>query len=324
MPTYNTQITRDVVSPDPRQMPQEVSREVIKNAVESSAILQLATVRRMPTLSYRMPAINLKPDAYWLSGANRAAKDNARKQTTTENWKNIVMTAEELAVLVPVSDAYVADSGVDFLGEIVPEISEAFARAIDKACLFGINSPFTDADSDDIYGRAVAAGNTMTIGTGTDIAQDVADLSRAIVLQGFNPNGFAVEPGFNWRLTAQRTINGVSPYDPGGGVDARKPSLYGKPMPEVLDGAWDSTRAHLIVGDWSKAIIGMRQDMTVRVMDGVISDDSGVVVYNSLQQDGKILRCVMRIAFCTVAPTTALSSSGYPFGVLRPAGAPAS
>jgi len=324
MTTYNTQISRDVVSPDPRQLPQEVSREVIKNAVEASSILQLAQVRRMPTLSYRMPALNLKPDAYWLSGANRAAKDNAKKQTTTENWKNIQMTAEELAVLVPVSDAYVADSGVDFLGEIVPEISEAFARAIDKACLFGIGAPFVDADSDDIYGRAVAAGNTMTIGTGSDIAQDVADLTRAVVLQGFNPNGFAVEPGFSWRLTAQRTTQGVSPYDPGNGVDNSTRRLYGRPMPETLDGAWDSTRAHLITGDWTKAIVGLRQDMQVKVMDGVISDDSGVVVYNSVQMDGKILRCTMRIAFCTVAPTTALSSSGYPFGVLRPAGAPAS
>ena len=328
MAVYNTGIFRNGLagstSPDPREMPQEVSREVIKNAVERSTILQLAHVRRMPTLSYRLPALDTKPEAYWLSGASRQAKDTAKKQTTYAEWKNVVMTAEELAVLVPVADAYVADAGIDFLGEIVPEISEAFARAIDGACLFGTNSPFSDSDSDDIYGRAVAAGNDRDIGTSDDIAGDVAELARDLVLQGFNPSGFAVEPGFDWRLSAERTSTGVSPYSPGNGVDGVPARLYGRPMPQGLDGAWDSTRAHLFVGDWTKAIVGMRQDMTVRVMDGVINDDSGAVVYNSLQEDGKILRCVMRLAFCTVAPTTALSSSGYPFAVLRPSGAPAS
>ena len=327
MPVYNEQILRNIggLTPDPREIPQEVTRDVIKNTVEQSAVLQLATIRRMPQLSTRMPALSLKPTAYWLSGASRQAKDSARKQTSHVEWKNIVMTAEELAVLVPVADAYVADAGIDFLAEIQPEISEAFARLIDGAVLFGTNSPFSGTtDGQSIYQRAVAANNTLQMGTGTDIAQDVADLTRAIVQEGFNPTGFACEPGFSWRLAAARTNQGLNPYSPASPVDGRPASLYGRPMPEVLDGAWDSTRANLITGDWSKCIIGIRQDMTARVMDGVITDDSGVVVYNSLEQDGKILRVVMRLAYCTVSPTTALSSGGYPFGVLRPAGAPAS
>jgi HK97 family phage major capsid protein len=309
---------------DPREIPQEVSRDVIKNAVQQSAILRLANVRRMPSRSYRMPALALKPDAYWLTGSTQTEKDSALKQTTHAEWKNIVMQAEEMAVMVPVPDSYVDDVGVDLLAEIVPEIGEAFARKLDGATLFGIDTPFGTGDGKNIYARAVAAGNTATFGTGDDTAQDIAGLARQLTQQGYAPAGFAVEPGFSWRLSAERTTTGVSPYAPSNGVDGVPDRLFGRSMYEVLDGAWDSTRANLIVGDWSKAIVGIRQDMTVRVMDGVISDENGVVIYNSVQQDGKILRVVMRVAFCTVAPLTALSSTGYPFAVLRTSGGPSS
>lgn len=328
MTGFNEGMFRDVSSPDAREMPQEVSREVIKNAVEKSAILRLATVKRMPTRSERMPVLALKPEAYWLTGASQAAKDEALKQTTHAEFGNVQMVAQELAVLSRVPDAYVDDANVDLLAELIPEIGEAFARKIDAACLFGADSPFsTTTDGQSIYQRAVAAGNYRQIGTSTDIAGDVGVLARDLVVDGYDSSGFATEPGFNWRLAAERTAQGLSPYSPANGVDRLNSSLYGRPLFEVKDGAWDSTRAHLVMGDWSRAIVGIRQDMTVRVFDqAVIADAAGKVIFSAAQQDGKILRVVMRLAFATVNYTTALSlrASNYPFAVLRPAAAPAS
>ncbi len=86
--------------------------------------------------------------------------------------------------------------------------------------------------------------------------------------------------------------------------------------------AGDPTQADLIIGDWSKAMVGIRQDMTMSVSDsGVIADAAGAVVLSAFQSDSKILRCVMRLAFATANPVTALNTSGvtrYPFGLLVP------
>jgi HK97 family phage major capsid protein len=327
---YNQIIQRDMTdSPDPRELPQVVSRQVLEGAVAKSAALQLMKVQAMPARTERMPALSMLPEAQWQSGASQQAKDIAAKKTTFMQWKNVTMSAEELAITVPIPDAFIADTGVDLFAEIQPRLSEAFAAALDAAVFFGIKSPWTNPDSDSIYKRAVAAGNVRQLGTSTDIAGDVAVLARDLVEVGYNPQSMAVEPGFSWRLNAERTAQGVSPYNPGGGVDSEKQTLYGKPLVEVVDGAWDSTRANLILGDFSRyAMIGIRQDITFKLFDqGVITDASGAVQYNAITQDLKILRVVMRVAFASVAPISAINptyGAEYPFACLRPSGAPAS
>jgi HK97 family phage major capsid protein len=330
MTDYNQIIQRDMTdSPDPRELPQVVSRQVLEGAVASSAALRLMKVQTMPARTSRMPALALLPEAQWQTGASQQAKDIAAKKTTSMQWKNIEMSAEEMAITVPIPDAYIQDVGVDLFAEIQPRLSEAFAKCLDAAVFFGINSPWTNPDSDSIYKRAVAAGNVRQLGTSTDIAGDVAVLARDLVEVGYSPTAFATEPGFSWRLVAERTSQGVSPYNPTGGVDSNQKTLYGQPMQEVLDGAWDSTRANMLIGDFSRyAMIGLRQDITYKLFDqGVITDDAGLVQYNAVTQDLKILRVVMRVAFASVAPISAINptyGAEYPFAALRPAGAPAS
>ena len=98
------------------------------------------------------------------------------------------------------------------------------------------------------------------------------------------------------------------------------PSLYGLPMNEVLNGAWDADYT-VILGDWTKAIVGVRQDLTYKVFtEGVISDDSGAVVLNLMQQDSVALRAVMRVAWAVADPITPTSSqtdaNTFAFGAL--------
>lgn len=330
MSDYDKIIQRDMTdSPDPRELPQVVSRTVLQGAVAKSAALSLMKVVRMPARTSRMPALALLPEAQWQTGASQQAKDIAAKKTTTTEWKNVEMNAEELAITLAIPDAYIDDVGIDLFAEIQPRLSEAFAKALDAAVFFGYQTPWTGSDSQAIYARAVAAGNDRTLGTSTDIAGDVGVLARDLAITGYAPSSFAVEPGFSWRMTAERTTQGVSPYSPANGVDGSRDTLYGRPLHEVLDGAWDSARANLIVGDFAQyAMIGLRQDITFKMFDqGVITDNTGAVIYNAVTQDLKILRVVMRVAFATVAPVSQINPTygdGYPFAVLRPAGAPAS
>ncbi|MBP0095036.1 hypothetical protein, partial [Prescottella equi] len=84
----------------------------------------------------------------------------------------------------------------------------------------------------------------------------------------------------------------------------------------------DSTAATMIAADWSKVIVGIRQDVTFDLFsEGVISDASGKVILNLMQQDSKALRVVFRVGFQVANPLTRLNgteATRYPAGVLVP------
>jgi hypothetical protein len=59
------------------------------------------------------------------------------------------------------------------------------------------------------------------------------------------------------------------------------------------------------------ALIGVRQDIQFRVFDtGVITDDTGAVIMNLLQEDKLALRCVARFGFNVAVPATLTEDVG--------------
>ena len=54
----------------------------------------------------------------------------------------------------------------------------------------------------------------------------------------------------------------------------------------------------------------------------MISDDAGKVIFNSAQQDSKVMRVVFRVGFQTANPLTRVNPTAatrYPAGVVRAA-----
>lgn len=98
--------------------------------------------------------------------------------------------------------------------------------------------------------------------------------------------------------------------------------LYGYPLNEVRNGAWNAAAAELLAADWSKFVVGIRQDITYDLFkEGVISDSDGKVLLNLMQQDTKALRVVFRVGFQVANPLTRLNgaeASRYPAGVITP------
>lgn len=290
------------------ELPEEVSREVIKESTASSVVMNLARTVRMSSKSYRQPVLDVLPNAYWVNG------DTGLKQTTSVEWESVYLTAEPLAVLVVVPDEFIDDSFVPIWSEVRPLIAQAFGKVIDNAALWNVNRPSSWTSS--VYQHAAAAGNFVEIGqnkglvagtSGSDLAVDVAAMGLQLANDGFSLDAFAAQNGFNWRLLAQRDTNGQPIYTPQ--IGENRAGLYGIPFVESRNGAWDN-EVKLIGGDWSKAILGVRQDMTFTMhTDAIISDDSGNVVFNAMQQDSKIMRVVGRFGFAIANPVTNLNST---------------
>lgn len=313
MATYDT-----VSNSNSDLLPIDWSRQVIKEMQERSVVLGMSRRLTMSTRQSRMPATSALAQAYWVGGTD----SNGLKQTTKNEWQSVNLIVEELAALVPIPHAHLDDNSFPVWEETRPSVVEAMGEALDAAVLFGVSKPTTWPGA--IYQSAFAAGNTTLSGLGTDLAQSIAfgarDLRRN---DGYNVTGFAVEPGFKWELVGLRDSNGTPIYQTNlpGPIST---GLYGFPLMEGGNGAWDSDEVRMIMGDWSKSMVGIREDITfTRHESGVINDDSGAVVYNAMQQDSTIFRAVFRVAWAVANPQTRIaqaasltSAQRFPFQVL--------
>lgn len=324
---YGSGLYRNAGSPAGGEplVPTPVSAQIIQELPTASVALARARKVTMSALTQRQPVLSVLPQAYFLNASSTpGAGDYNLKSTTQQQWKNVSLIAEELAVIVPIPQAYLDDAQVDIWAEVRPRIVEALGIAIDGACLFGVNRPATW--STDIYTAAIAAGNTITPATasganGPDLGVAITQMGAQLVKQGYSIDGFATAPGFGWTLAGYRSPQGLPIYQPNtdgtpGG------NLYGFSTSEAKNGAFNPQTASLIAGQWDNAIIGMRQDITFTMhTDGVIQDGSGNIVLNLMQQDSVALRCVMRLGFATANPVTALGQKRgtyFPFSVMAP------
>ena len=310
-------------------IPEDVSADIIKAITQKSAVMSMFRHRTMTTAEQRMPVLATKPVAYFVTG------DTGLKQTTSVSWTNKFLDAEELAVIVPVPEKLLDDVNYDIWGELRPEIEEAVAIALDAAVLFGYNKPASWPAS--IVAAAIAAGNTVTQGAGIDVADDINNTMAAVELDGYDVNGFFIRNSMKSELRGLRDANNgfifQPPMNAGLTNTTYKGAIYGEKAVSSLSGIFEAEDAgtygrlansvKLIAGDWSQGILGIRQDLTWKMLDqAVISDNNGNIVFNLPQQDMVAMRVVGRYAFQVPNPINRMQlveANRYPFSVLRDA-----
>lgn len=283
-------------------LPIEWSREVIQEMAKQSAALALSRRRTMSTRTQRMPATSLLANAFWVGAGN--GDSTGKKQQTNAEWQGVELVVEELAALVAIPHAYEQDNDFPVWDETRPQVVEAMGKVLDLAVFFGVNKPATWPNA--LMTDITAAGQTVTEGTTSDVAGDVALSAQTLKQRGFRSTAFAAEPGFGWGLVGIRDADGQPVYqrDLAGPINT---GLYGFPMQEVENGSWDDTQALVIHGDYSKSMIGIRQDITfTRHESGVITNPDGTVAFNAMEQDSTIWRAVMRVAWARANPATRL------------------
>lgn len=288
-------------------IPEEVTKEIIQGAVAQSATLSL--FRKLPNMSSnktRMPVLDLLPMAYFVNG------DTGMKKTTKMAWDKKYINAEEIAVIVPIAEAVLDDAvsnGYDIWGEAMPRVHEAFGNVIDNAVLFGEGKPGSWREC--IIDTAKSAGNEVT-STG-DLFKDIFDEGGVIGKveeSGYIPNGVISEVTMRGKLRGLKDTTGRPLYMSDLKYGTQSYSLDGQPMFFLQNGAWDTTKASLIMGDLGQAVYSIRQDMTVKLLtEGVIQDPTTKeIVYNLAQQDMVALRFVMRLGWEIPNPINRLKS----------------
>lgn len=299
-------------------IPTQTANEIISGITETANILRL--MRRLPNMTakqYKMPVLSALPMAYFVDG------DTGQKQTTKAEWDNITLTAEEIACIVPIPEAVLADSSYDIWAQIKPLIVSAFNDVIQKAILSGENIPMSWGQA--IVPAAIAAGNVVSRGTNEDVAGDIIGengVMAQVENDGFNVNGFFADNTLKPVLRNLRNTNNTPIYV--NSVATGSPStLLGIPVNYNNSGVFDTTKALMVAGDFTKAVYSIREDLTYKVLsEAVIQNPDGSIAYNLAQQDMVALRCVMRLGVAVANPLTKANgteSTRYPFAVLAPA-----
>jgi len=334
MSDYDNIITRSGVS---NLIPTEYAKEIIQTAIEGSFTLpRMTRLNDMPTKIRQLPVMSLYPSAYFLSSESGdgtgSSYSEGLKKTTKQNWTYSTITAEELAVIVPIPAAVIDDAaggGYDIWGETAPRLAEAIAKAIDAAIIHGTNKPtswpngiVTDATS-----KSQAIDKSASVGSGktfTDLADAIlaeGGLFNLVEVDGYDVNGVVGALSQKAALRGLRDANGQFIFQPDM-TSPTKYSLAGVPVAFPKNGALDSTAALLIAGDWQKAVYAWRQDITYKIFDtGVITNDSGTVVFNLLQQDMLAMRVTCRLGWALPNPENQVQTtdaSRYPFSILVP------
>lgn len=315
MAGFNDLITRSDVP-----IPTEEVGELLKVMPEESVLLRRARRQPMSTKTVKQTIMTTFPDAYWVDG------DTGLKQTSKQSFAQPTMTAEELAVIAVVPDAVIDDSSLPIWETLRPYLAEAIGRKVDQAAIYGTDKPASWPLA--LVPGAIAAG-VITPGnlaaTPADARKDAGQLVAELGLKmarsaGASLSGLIAQAGTGWELDRIRDADRRPIYDGVAGA------LRGVPFDELKNGAWSDvgagdTAVPLIGVDWSQVYVGIRQDITVKMLDqAVISDAAGKVIFNLAQQDAKALRVVFRVGYQAVMPVNHQQTDAakrFPAGVIR-------
>lgn len=298
-------------------IPVQEANEIIQGVITQSAVLSRGRkLANMTSSQYRMPVLDMLPIAYFVNG------DSGQKKTTKQAWDKKMITAEEIAVIVPIPEAVLDDSEYDIWAEVKPRVVEAFGAVIDGAILFDVDKPSSWRDG--VVSTATKAQSVVTLADDlyTSIMGEDGVIAK-VENSGYFVNGHMADITMRAKLRGLKDTTG-QPLFKSDMQSGTTYSLDGSPMNFPNNGAFDKSKALMISGDFSQLVYSIRQDITFKLFtEGVVQNTDGSIAYNLMQNDMVALRAVMRLGWEIPNPINALQkdkAKRCPFAVLKAGG----
>lgn len=297
-------------------IPTQEANEIIQGTITQSAVLSRGRkLANMTSRQYKMPVLDMLPIAYFVNG------DTGQKKTTKQAWDKKFITAEEIAVIVPIPEAVLDDAEYDIWAEVKPRVTEAFGKVIDGAILFDVDKPSTWRDG--VVTTATKAQSVVTLGASDNLYDKIMAEEGVIAKvedSGYFVNGHMADISMRAKLRGLKDADG-NPIFKSDMQGATSYSLDGSPMNFPNNGAFDKSKALMISGDFSQLVYSIRQDITFKLFtEGVVQNTDGTIAYNLMQNDMVALRAVMRLGWEIPNPINALAkdkTKRCPFSTLK-------
>lgn len=278
-------------------------------ATQASTVLSAFTPVNMGTKLTHLPVLATLPEAGWVS---EAADSTGVKPTSEVVWADRTLVAEEIAVIIPVHENVIDDATVSVLDEIARSGGQAIGKKLDQAVLFGTQKP-ASWTSPALLPAAVAAGQTIAevsgVANDTDLVGAVNRVSELIATAGHMPDTLLASLSLRYRVANLRDNNGQLVF--------RDESFNGYTTWFNRNGAWDPTAAQAIVVDSGRVRIGVRQDITVKLLDQA-TIGTGDSQINLAERDMVAVRLKARFAYVLGIGATPQGSNKTPVGAVTP------
>jgi HK97 family phage major capsid protein len=281
-------------------IPVDYSTTILQEAVRSSAALTLGTRLPMGSKTTQMPVPKTFPTASWVTAAN------GRKPYTDVGLAPATLTAEEVAAVIGIPDAMVDDNTINLWAYCRPLLSQAIARALDDAVLFGLNPPAS-------FPAGGVLAHALAVNAGIDAVDTINKTMGAVEANALDVTGSASSIANRSLLRGVRATGsgeallGTTQFD-----NYAQPTLYGLPISYI---PWHYTTgvapANYISGNWRYLVIGVRQDIRYEINPaGVIADASGVVLVSGFQDNVTPMKVWARFGCVIIDPVTAEKPAG--------------
>lgn len=242
-------------------VPEEQRNELLQWTPELTAIRERATIIPMRRRSVRIPTLDqtgtTAGQPHWWGGVlAKWTEEAGEKDETQPKFRQINLVAHKLVCYTEASDELLADSAISLEGFL--------GAAFNGVISWYQNYAFVNGTGAGQPQGIITAGATITVpraGAGAIALADVINMVEAF--QGVNPVWFASRQALsNLMLLNGPALNPSYVFMPSA-RDAMPHTLFGYPLifSEMCPAL--GTAGDLILADWSKYLIGDRQQVTV-------------------------------------------------------------
>jgi HK97 family phage major capsid protein len=269
-------------------LPTDVSAQIIQSTQEASAVMQLATKIALPGRGLTIPVITSDPEAAWVG-------ETEAKPVSNPGLDTKIMRGYTLAVIVPFSNQFKRDMGTLY-NALVNRLPAALAQKFDNTVFGGTEKPGSDFDN--FAGVTARVIQPDSLGDVTpDAYKALVDADTDIAIHGGISNGYALSPQAKGIFLAARDEDG-RPLFINNVAEGAIPMILGQKT-LVTKGAFiNGTPATVgFVGDWTKALYGIVEDVRVDISDQATLDLGGGQSINLFQQNMFAVRAEIEIGF---------------------------
>ena len=267
-------------------LPTKVASEIIQNAQEQSAIMQLARRITLPGWGLTIPVITSDPEAEWVS-------ETGVKPVKNPGLDKKVMQAYKLAVIVPFSNEFRRDAANLYM-ELVKRLPLALAQKFDSTCFFG-SAPGSNFDT-------LASVTAQNLGAGA--WQALIDADMAIAANNGDLNAFAISPSARGILLGAKDNIG-RPLFVNSTAEGTVPVVLGRRTvgTKAAYNAVSGNNPAVVgfAGDWTKAMYGIVEGIKVDISDQATlttkDASNNTVTINLWQQNMFAVRAEMEVGF---------------------------
>lgn len=259
-------------------LPTEVSSKIIAKVQEDSAVMKLAQSMNLPGLGATIPVITGDPEAEWVS-------ETDNKPVSRPGLSTKVMQPYTLAVIVPFSNQF-KNNVPALYNAIVERLPKALAQKFDSTVFHGA-APGSNFDT-------FASATAQSFGSDPYAALVAADAD--IAAHNGILDGFVLAPQAKSKLLSATDAN-KRPLFINNVSEGAIPMILGSKTYQSK-AAYKNDTADVIgiAGDWTQAIYGVAQGLSLSISDQATLTDGGTTI-NLWQRNMFAVRAEIEVGF---------------------------